>query len=115
MAQHTGETEAEVLRAQLAALEAELRDTRRDLEELRHKESLYRGLVELAPDAIMVHDHQARIVYINAAGAQLFGADTPDQILGTLATSYVPPDMRGTVERDIDRVIDGDIHITRLD
>ncbi len=115
MAQNTGKTEAEALKAQLVALEAELRDTRRDLEELRHKESLYRGLVELAPDAMLVHDRRRRIVYINAAGARLFGADTPDQIVGTLATDYIHPDMRDVVERDIDRVVGGDIHTTRPD
>ena len=103
------------LRARLAALVDELRRARRDIEDLRHKENLYRGLVELAPDAMLVHDDHRRIVYINAAGARLFGADRPDQIVGTLATSYIHPDDRNTSDRDIDRVINRNTSATKLE
>lgn len=103
------------LRARLSALEGELRRARRDIEDLRHKENLYRGLVELAPDAMLVHDDHRRIVYINAAGARLFGADRPDQIVGTLTTSYIHPDDRNASDRDIDRVINRNAVTTKLE
>jgi PAS domain S-box-containing protein len=105
MVQDTKTIDTKALRAQIAALEAELRHAQRDLEELRHKESLYRGLVELAPDAMLVHDDHCQIVYINAAGARLFGADRPDQIIGTLASSYICPDDRNVTSRDINSLI----------
>ena len=103
------------LQARLVALEEELRRARRDVEDLRHKENLYRGLVELAPDAMLVHDDHRRIVYINAAGARLFGADRPDQIVGTLATGYIHPDDRNASDRDIDRVINRNAVATKLE
>ena len=40
MVQDTKTIDTKALRAQIAALEAELRHAQRDLEELRHKESL---------------------------------------------------------------------------
>ena len=103
------------LLARLAALEDELRRARRDIQDLRHKENLYRGLVELAPDAMLVHDDHRRIVYINAAGARLFGADRPDQIVGTLTTSYIHPDERNASDRDIDWVINRHAVTTKLE
>ena len=54
---------------------------------------------------MLVHDDHCQIVYINAAGARLFGADRPDQIIGTLASSYICPDDRNVTSRDINSLI----------
>jgi PAS domain S-box-containing protein len=115
MAQDIKAIDPKALRAQIAALEAELCHAQNDLDELRHKESLYRGLVELAPDAMLVHDGDGLIVYINAAGAQLFGADRPDQIIGTLATSYIYPDEGTVSDSDVHAKIDQDTPSTMLE
>ena len=48
---------------------------------LRLSEQHYRSLVEQSPDAIFVN-RDNRIVYVNPAALQLFGADTPNQVLG---------------------------------
>ncbi|MFT5439883.1 MAG: PAS domain S-box-containing protein, partial [Alphaproteobacteria bacterium] len=103
------------LRAQIAVLEADLRHAQRDLQELRHKESLYRGLVELAPDALLVHDGDGLIVYINAAGARLFGANRPEQIIGTLASRYIYPDEGNVDDCDVHAIIDQDTPSTILE
>ena len=48
---------------------------------LRESEEKYRRLVELSPDAILVQRKES-IVFINPAGLKLFGAESPDQIVG---------------------------------
>jgi PAS domain S-box-containing protein len=49
---------------------------------LRESEDRYRRLVELSPDAIYVQ-HEGKVVFINNAGAALFGATDPAAIVGT--------------------------------
>jgi PAS domain S-box-containing protein len=48
---------------------------------LRASEERYRGLVELSPEAIFIN-RDDRIVFVNPAALQLFGATSADQILG---------------------------------
>jgi PAS domain S-box-containing protein len=55
---------------------------RRTMEEsLRQSEQRYRNLVELSPDAVFIN-RDNRVVLVNPAAVQLFGADNPRQILG---------------------------------
>ncbi len=97
--------ETEQLRARVDALEGELRQTRRQLDETRVRESLYRGLAEHAPDAMLVYNPSGRIVFINAVCAGMFGAESRDQILGRQATDFVHPDSLEDVRGHIDKVI----------
>ena len=48
---------------------------------LRESEERYRRIVELSPDAILVHQDN-RYVYVNAAGAQLLEAESLDHLIG---------------------------------
>jgi PAS domain S-box-containing protein len=50
-------------------------------EALRQSEERYRGLVELSPEAVLVNRND-RIVLVNPAGLQLFGASSGEQLLG---------------------------------
>jgi len=74
---------------------------------LRESERRYRELVELAPDAVLVHQ-DGRIVYANAAALRLYGAEQPDQILGTAFLDRVPPEDRAAVQAWIERVQPGE-------
>ncbi len=49
--------------------------------QLAKKERRYRQLIELDPDAIIVHDGQ-HIRYTNPAGARLLGGNTPESCIG---------------------------------
>jgi PAS domain S-box-containing protein len=60
---------------------------------LRESEQRYRDLVELAPSAIFIL-RGTEIAYINAAGAALFGASSPEQLLGRDAMELVHPQDR---------------------
>jgi len=71
------------------------RETERSL---RESEERYRRLVELSPDAIYVQ-HEGRIVFINNAGAALFGASDPAAIAGTKVLDHIfEEDREGTVK-----------------
>jgi diguanylate cyclase (GGDEF)-like protein/PAS domain S-box-containing protein len=64
---------------------------------LQESELRYRNLVELAPDAIWIHS-DGRITFLNQAALRLFGASSPEQLLGTLAADRVPEPFRTMVE-----------------
>ncbi|HEY7161227.1 MAG TPA: PAS domain S-box protein, partial [Acidobacteriota bacterium] len=69
-------------------------------EALRESKERYRRLVDLSPDAIIVHSEE-RIVYINQAGLKLLGAGTAEQILGRRIVEFVHPDAIKTVNNQI--------------
>jgi PAS domain S-box-containing protein len=53
-----------------------------------------RRLVELSPDAIAVFS-EGKIVYVNAAGARLFGAQSVDKLLGKPLIDFIHPEYWG--------------------
>lgn len=70
----------------------------RDITEQRHaehalheSEARYRSLVELSPDAIAIHE-DGRFVYVNAAGARLLGAASPEVLIGKPILDILHPD-----------------------
>jgi PAS domain S-box-containing protein len=58
-------------------------------------EQRHRSLVELCPDAILVHS-EGRYVYANPAAAHLFGAESPEDLVGKDVMELVAP-----VDRDL--------------
>jgi PAS domain S-box-containing protein len=87
---------------------------------LRETSDRYRRLIELSPDAILVHS-QGRYVFANPAAAQLFGATSPQDLLQRKALALVHPDDRGTVTNRLERGLAGaaadvrELRILRLD
>jgi PAS domain S-box-containing protein len=62
-------------------------------EALRHSEERFRELVERLPDGILVvTDFEAS--YLNPAGARLFGAESPAELLGLSVIDRVAPEHR---------------------
>ena len=59
-------------------------------EALRERERLYRRLVELSPDMIVVQSHN-RIVFVNSAGAQLLGQPA-EELIGAPLLRFVHPE-----------------------
>ncbi len=95
----------DALQRKLARLEVELAAVRQTNEDLRDSESLDRRLVELSPDAVYVHDHDQRIVFINQAGATLFGAPSPSHIIGSPVMRFIHPEFGETTDRRINQVL----------
>ncbi|MBM4446818.1 MAG: PAS domain S-box protein [Chloroflexi bacterium] len=58
---------------------------------LRESEERYRFLVELSPEAIFVAS-EGKHVFVNSAGLKLFGASSPDQIIGKPVMDVIHPD-----------------------
>ena len=65
--------------------------SRNPLEALRESEERYRRLVELSPEAILVHDGK-HVIYSNPGGATLLGVDGPSALLGYPVLKFVHPD-----------------------
>ena len=80
-----------------------LRDStaRKKIEEaLRESEERFRRLVEKSPDAIGVH-YDGKIVFINSAGAKIFGASSPEMLIGKAIMDFVHPDFRPLVAQRV--------------
>jgi PAS domain S-box-containing protein len=65
-------------------------------EALRESEVRYRRLVDMSPDAILVH-RDGRFVFANPAAARLLGADRPDDLVGLPILQIVHPDFHDQV------------------
>jgi two-component system cell cycle sensor histidine kinase/response regulator CckA len=92
-----------------AALERAIRyalEQSRTLEALRDSEGRYRLLVELSPDAIAITCAE-KFVYVNAAGVKLFGANSPEEVVGRSVWDLVHPDYREMVSARIRQTIGG--------
>ena len=74
------------------------------LRALRETEERYQRLVELSPDAIIVHAN-ARIRFVNGAGVKLLGAAGTAQVLGKPITDFVRNDRRENVESRIHQTV----------
>ena len=59
--------------------------------ELRESEERYRSLVELSPEAVVVHN-EGKIAYINRSGVKLFGASNPEELIDKSIKDFVHPD-----------------------
>jgi PAS domain S-box-containing protein len=57
-------------------------------------EEFYRRLVDLLPDAITISDLDGRIVKTNRRGAELYGADHEDEMVGRNAFELIAPEDR---------------------
>ncbi|GAB4402016.1 MAG: hypothetical protein Kow00123_11880 [Anaerolineales bacterium] len=69
---------------------------------LRESEERYRALVNLSPDGIWVHRH-GEVLFTNEAAAAMFGAKSPEDLIGKQALDFVAPDMRDIVRERIRR------------
>ncbi|WP_164985276.1 PAS domain S-box protein [Ammoniphilus sp. CFH 90114] len=72
-------------------------------EELKESEEKYRQLVDIAPDAIVVH-HHGNILYVNQAGVTLLGAERAEDILGKSFLDFIHPDDQELTRKRIEQV-----------
>jgi PAS domain S-box-containing protein len=72
-------------------------------EALKESEERYRRLVELSPEAIIVHVN-GMFVYLNSAAVRLWGASNAEELMGTSVLDVVHPDYRQVATRRIARV-----------
>src|ERR1044071_947955 len=82
---------------------ARLVERHRMEEVLKESEERYRRLVELSPDAIVVHQ-QGKFTYVNPAGLKLWGATTPEDLIGKSIYEVVHPDYCSHVSERVDYI-----------
>ncbi len=71
--------------------------------ELRESEERYRSLVELSPEAVVVHS-EGKIEYINKSGVKIFGASDSGEIIGKSIKDFVHPNEWKKVEDRVRQV-----------
>ena len=72
------------------------RERERAEKSLKESEERYRRLVELSPDAIIVH-RGGEVLFVNSAGAEFFGVASPEELIGKPVMNFIHPDYRKIV------------------
>jgi PAS domain S-box-containing protein len=76
---------------------------------LRHaREALLQGMLESAVDAVIVMDHEGRVVDHNSAAESMFGYARDEAVGRTVAELIVPPDLRARHTAGLARVVGGE-------
>ncbi|MFZ5644963.1 MAG: PAS domain S-box protein [Bacillota bacterium] len=73
--------------------------------ELRQSEKRYRKLINLSPDPIVVHSG-GNILFVNKIGAQIYGAESPEQLIGRQLMDFIHPDCKEMVRERVRKMID---------
>lgn len=76
-------------------------------EALRDSEERWRRLVVSHPEPILLV-RDARIVYINAAGARVFGADAPENVVGRPLFDFVSAELHSLIEQRQEALMRGE-------
>jgi PAS domain S-box-containing protein len=90
--------------AAIGAVAHDLTERKKSEQAVRESREQYRGLVELSPDAVVVHQ-DGKVVYANAAAARLYGADDVEHLLGRTVVEFVHPDDREIVAQRISEML----------
>ena len=67
---------------------------------LRESEERYRKLVEISPDAVIIHQ-EGKITYLNPAAITMLGAENADEMRNKNILDIVHPDYRDAVRKNI--------------
>ena len=70
---------------------------------LKESEERYRRLVELSPDAIVVH-RENKFTYVNPSAVQLWGASSAEELIGKSILDVVHPDYHDHVRERVDYI-----------
>jgi PAS domain S-box-containing protein len=73
----------------------------------RESSDRYRSLVELSPDGILISQNN-RIVFLNPAAVSLFGATSPEQVLGRSPFDLFHPASHALMRARVERMMSGE-------
>lgn len=83
----------------------DINDRKRGADALRESEARYRRLVELSPDALLMHSED-RIVFVNPAAMRLLGATCPVELIGLPLETILHPEFEELERERIRRLND---------
>jgi len=106
---HTENMVTEILdndgnRTAVVSVVRDITERKRVEDALKDSEEKYRTLIEISSDAIFINQNNT-ITYLNRAALQLFGADSPEQILGKSPLEFFHPDYHARIMERIKYMI----------
>jgi len=87
----------------------DITERKRAEDALKESEDRYRTLVEISPDAVIIH-RDGKIIFMNPAAIRLLGALHPDELTGKDLLDFILPDFRDALRTTIEKDLGG--HIT---
>ena len=94
----------------IAMIARDITDRKKSEEALRESEERYRQLVEISPDAVIIHQ-EGKITYLNPAALSLLGAKDANELLGKPVLDTIHPDYRDNVRNQIKKDLMGKQHL----
>ncbi len=87
---------------------------------LRESEERYRQLVNISPDAVMIH-REGKIIFMNPAALKLLGILHAEEVVGKNVFDFIHPEYRDSVRKNIEKDLEGEVtpslelYMSRLD
>ncbi|HMM72932.1 MAG TPA: PAS domain-containing protein, partial [Rhodocyclaceae bacterium] len=79
----------------------DLSTERQALRALRQSEARYRSLVDIMPDAVIVH-RDYKLLFLNREALRIYGADRPEQMVGRAIFEFIDQESATLVRQRID-------------